>query len=218
MDLSEINQKIKSIKKENGKFDLLEKEANADPFAQFVNWFSEVFQSGSYDPTVMILSTIDENELADNRIVLLKELEKDQFIFYTGYDSNKALQLEKNPYAACIFYWPNYSRQVRIRGKVEKLPRNKSESYFATRPREAQLGAHAWIQSSILTNREEMNEKLKIVSEKFSGKEIPCPENWGGYSIVPFEYEFFQARSWRMHDRLHYSLHDGKWKITRLAP
>jgi pyridoxamine 5'-phosphate oxidase len=218
MDLLEINQKLNQIKMENDEHELLEKDAEPDPFEQFLHWFEEVLYSGKDDPSVMIVATVDENNLPDARIILLKELEKNRFIFYSSYDSEKGRHIAKNKVAALNFYWSQYARQVRIKGYIEKVARNKSETYFATRPREAQLCVHAWVQSTILSGRADLDNKLTIAAEKFSNIPIPCPENWGGYAVTPFEYEFFQGRKWRMHDRLRYTLHNGTWKLVRLAP
>lgn len=218
MNLSEINREIRNKIKKEESDSLKEESAKQNPFEQFIDWFSEVLKSEEYDPSVMVLATIDENGWPDTRTVLLKELLDNQFIFYTNYDSKKGRQLSQHPVAAINFYWPNYSRQVRIRGRVEKVARNQSESYFSTRPREAKLGVHAWIQSSIVSSRDELDNKLKSVEKKFSDDVIPCPENWGGYTLTPFEYEFFQGRNWRMHDRLLYVLSDSVWKRMRLAP
>lgn len=219
MDLSKINQKIKNLQMQAQEYQLIEAKIKSNPFDQFLDWFEEILQSETCNPTAMALATIDENHYPDIRVVLLKQLENNQFIFYSSYDSKKAKQLIKNNIAAINFYWPHYSRQVRIKGRVEKIDRSKSEAYFSTRPRKTQLGAHAWIQSSILSSRNEMEDMLKLATEKFTNKEeIPCPNNWGGYALTPFEYEFFQGRDWRMHDRLLYTFHDNGWKIVRLAP
>ncbi len=218
MKISKINQKIQNIAKEDKESNLLETDVKADPFEQFVDWFEQALQSEPYDPSAMVLATVDEKGQPDTRVVLLKELTDQRLIFFTNYLSNKARQLAHNDVAAINFYWPHVARQVRIKGKVVKTSRAKSEAYFATRAREAQIGAHASLQSSVISNRSEIDNKIKVLSEKFSDQEIPCPENWGGYELIPFEYEFFQGKKWRVHDRLRYTLHDKKWKLVRLAP
>lgn len=218
MDLSKINKKIKNFKRENVEYELQEENVKFDPFSQFIDWFEEVLDAGLLDPIAMVLATVDDQGNPDARVVLLKELEDKKFIFYTNYHSHKAKQLSHHPIAALNFYWPDFSRQVRIRGKVEKVDRVKSESYFATRPRKTQLGAHAWVQSSTISSRHDMDTKLEKVANKFSDKTIPCPDIWGGYALTPFEYEFFQARKWRMHDRLLYTLDEDAWRMDRLAP
>lgn len=217
-NLTEINRKIKITQRDSIKDKLAENQVAADPFLQFITWFEQVLASSVRDPSAMILATVDKNGYPDTRVVLLKELAPHQFVFYTGYQSNKGKQLAQNNKAAINFYWPNFTRQVRMRGDIEKVPREQGEKYFATRSREAQLGTHTWVQSSVISDREEIDNKLKKVEEKFANKKIPCPENWGGYMFKPFEYEFFQGRDGRMHDRLLYTLRDGGWKISRLAP
>jgi pyridoxamine 5'-phosphate oxidase len=218
MDLSKINKKIKNFKRENADYELCEESVKFDPFSQFMDWFEEVLDAEIIDPLAMILSTVDDRGYPDARVVWLKELEDKRFIFYTNYRSHKAKQLAYHPVVSLTFYWPDFSRQVRVRGKVEKVKREKSESYFATRPRKTQLGAHAWIQSSTVSGRQEMDHQLEKMTNQFSDAAIPCPEIWGGYAITPFEYEFFQARKWRMHDRLLYTLENEKWIMQRLAP
>lgn len=217
-DLIDINKKIQNIKRSNGSFALQETAAKSHPFEQFLVWFNEALELENGYPNAMILATVDEHGFPDTRVVLLKELRDQQFIFYTNYQSHKAKQLEKNPVAALNFYWPDFSRQIRIRGRVEKIDHHTSDLYFATRPREAQLGAHASQQSSVLPNRETMDKKIEQLSEKFSDQPIPRPEYWGGYALSPIEYEFFQGRQWRMHDRLFYILKEGEWNISRLSP
>jgi len=218
MDLSAINQKIKEIKRKNEPYQLQEKNTLSDPFEQFIYWFDEELHSAIYDPSAMVVASVDANGRPDARVVLLKELEMHKFIFYTNYKSNKAKQFEKNNIIAINFYWPNYARQVRIRGHIKKVDRSKSEEYFATRPRETQLTTHASIQSSVIANRETLENAIKEYANQFSGTDVPCPEYWGGYEVAPIEYEFFQGRSWRMHDRLFYQLENKQWKMTRLAP
>ena len=197
MEFVTINQKIKKIKPEALKYELREESVQKDPFQQFLLWFDEALESGSFDASAMVLATVDARGFPDTRVVLLKELEPHKFIFYTSYQSKKAQDLAQKPVAALNFYWPDSARQIRIRGKVEKLPREKSEAYFSTRPRQAQLGPHSWVQSSILRDKDELSERLKAQAAKFEDKPLPCPENWGGYALIPFEYEFFQRGQWR---------------------
>lgn len=219
MDLQRINDAIKKSKREYGKQTLLEENCKTDPFQQFALWFEEALNTPEcIDPCAMVLATADENHVPDTRIVLLLGLELNKFIFYSNFRSHKGQQLANNNAAALNFYWPILSRQVRIRGRVEKLTREKVESYFASRPRDTQIGVHAWVQDEILTNREDMEHRLIQANNKFKGQEINCPEYWGGYQLQPFEYEFFQRRDWRMHDRLLYTIQDATWKISRLAP
>jgi pyridoxamine 5'-phosphate oxidase len=218
MDLSNTNKKIHNINRKDIEFELSENNVNSHPFVQFVDWFDKALMSETYDPSAMVLATVDEKGNPDARVVLLKELSDYHLIFYTNYNSNKARQLAQHDIAALNFYWPSLARQVRVRGRVIKIDRQKSESYFATRPREAQIGAHASHQSTVIQSRVDLDNKVKQISEKFLNKQIPCPKDWGGYELIPFEYEFFQGKKWRVHDRLLYTLKDDEWKLVRLAP
>lgn len=218
MNVSIINEKIKQITRRNAEGSLQESNMNDDPFQQFMLWFDEVLDSGIYDPSAMVLATIDESGLPDTRVVLLKELEQNRFIFYTNYHSKKARELEKNPNVAINFYWPSLVRQVRLRGRVEKVSREQSEQYFLSRPREAQIGVYASHQSETIADRAELEDKIQHFTKQFENQPVPYPDFWGGYVIVPFEYEFFHGRKWRAHDRIFYHLENGKWKKVRLAP
>lgn len=218
LDLSIINQKIQKIKRQNGKGDLKEQTTHSDPFEQFLIWFNEAIDSDIYDPSAMVLATVDQKGLPDTRVVLLKELEYNRFIFFTNYQSKKAQDLSANSIAAINFYWPSLVRQVRIRGEVTKAPRSKSQNYFKTRPKEAQIGVYASLQSSIIPNREALDKEYERFTKQFDDTEVPCPEYWGGYILTPFEYEFFQGRKWRTHDRIFYFLQNNQWLKQRLAP
>ncbi len=218
MDIEAINKKIRFIERIHVDFALDEKNIPNDPFELFLIWFNQVLHSTLYDPTAMVVATVTEENLPDTRMVLLKELLWNQFIFYTNYQSKKALELEKYPVAAINFYWSNMVRQVRIRGSVTKLSHEKNEDYFKTRPRNAQLSATASHQSHIIPSREALEKVIKNLKQKFSNHEIPCPTYWGGYAIEAFEYEFFQGREWRTHDRILYTLENEVWKSVRLSP
>lgn len=218
MDLANINQRIKKIKRQDGQGELQDIACKANPFEQFIDWFNEVLDSGIYDPSAMVLATVDQTGRPDTRVVLLKELEENRFIFFTNYTSKKAQDLAVNNFVAVNFYWPSLVRQVRIRGFVVKVDREKSANYFATRPREAQLGVYASNQSTVIPNREALDAKFQRYSEEFAKKDIPCPDYWGGYALTPIEYEFFQGRKWRSHDRIFYSIQDNQWHKVRLSP
>jgi pyridoxamine 5'-phosphate oxidase len=218
MKLAEINQKLKSIKAERLNSEPVEALVTDDPFELFLTWLDQAIQSEHADPSAMILATVDEQGYPNTRMVLLKELEDQRFIFYTNYDSKKGRELAHQNVAALNFYWPDLHYQVRIRGRVEKLSRQKNESYFATRERGSQLSAAAWTQSSIIAGDEELEKRVQLQEEKYAKQPVPCPENWGGYALSPFEYEFFQRRQWRRHQRLFYSLSGETWRKKSLAP
>jgi len=159
-DIAEINHKIKMIKKiENDSLRFDESHAKLNPFEQFLEWFNELLDSNLADPPAMVVASVDENNFPDTRVVLLKELALNQFIFFTNYTSNKAKQFAKSSVVALNFHWPQFNRQVRIRGKISKVSREKSEKYFNSRPHEAQLAAYASHQSSVVSGKEEIEKK-----------------------------------------------------------
>jgi pyridoxamine 5'-phosphate oxidase len=151
-------------------------------------------------------------------MVLLKGADEHGFSFYTGYVSRKAAELDVNPRAALLFYWDSLGRQVRIEGTVERVPQPESDSYFATRARGSQIAATASLQSSVLAGRTELDRRVADLESEYTDREVPRPEHWGGYRLVPDAYEFWQHRDNRLHDRLRYRRDDGGWTIERLSP
>jgi len=218
LKLLELNKKIQAVNYEKPQSIELIENVKKNPLEQFIWYLEQAFEVASMDPSAMVLATVDERGWPDTRVVLLKELDEQGFIFFTSYASKKAQDLTQQAHAALNFYWPELFCQIRIRGTVEKLARERSEAYFSTRPREAQLGTHAWVQSSSLKDRQELEQRVNEQAQKFTGQPIPCPQNWGGYILRPFEYEFFQKRQWRMHDRWLYTLKGEEWSVLRLAP
>jgi len=209
---------IGDIRREYGALSLSESDALDSPIAQFKKWFEEVLKTEKSDPTAMILSTVDEHGHPDSRVVLLKSLEEESFVFYTNYQSTKSIQIQKNPYAALNFYWPQMARQVRIRGRVKKVPKELSDKYFETRPVKSQYSAVVSPQSKEITDRNKLEEQLNQLIEKYGQKPIVRPDHWGGYRILADEIEFWQGRDNRLHDRIHYYKEKGKWACRRLAP
>ncbi len=195
---------------------LEEKEADRNPFKQFGAWLKEA--EGEPLPNAMVLSTAYKS-VPSARTVLLKDFDSKGFTFFTNYESRKARELEKNPNASLLFHWPLLERQVRIVGKVVRVSRTESAAYFKTRPRESQLGAWASDQSSTIESRAELEEKMGELRKKYQSKPIPLPPHWGGYRVVPTEFEFWQGREGRLHDRLVYTKNKkGPWVQRRLAP
>lgn len=182
------------------------------PFKQFDAWYQESPQE------VMTLATVDALGNPDARIVLLKQASSEGFVFFTNYHSVKARQLDSHPYAACVFFWPELQRQVRVRGSVSKISAADSETYFKTRPRGSQLGAWASEQSKVLQDRAGLEAAYAKFEKLYAGQEVPRPEHWGGYCLKPEHFEFWQGRENRLHDRLVYDLKAGVWETTRLAP
>jgi pyridoxamine 5'-phosphate oxidase len=211
-------QKYHEIRREYGKLGISEQDVLADPQQQFKKWFDEAIKVEQEDPTAMVLATVDDKNRPDTRVLLLKELREDGFIFYTNYQSIKAHQLAHNPYAALNFYWAKCARQVRVRGLIRKISAKDSEAYFATRPFTSQLAALASEQSQVIPNREFLEDKMQALSAQYQDKPVPCPSNWGGYILTPDEYEFFQGRDSRLHDRIAYQKAKGQWRIRRLSP
>ena len=215
------NDKMKNMKemrREYGKNDLLESQVNADPFEQFNIFLNRALTENLIDANYMVISTVSTAGFPDSRVVLLKEYNNAGFVFFTDYTSQKALDIESNNKVALNFYWAALATQVRIKGIADKTSVTESQQYFASRPRESQLVTVASEQSHVLANREVLESKVKELSLQFADKEIPCPITWGGYRVIPFEFEFFQGRDNRMNDRIRYLLLDGQWKIERLSP
>lgn len=209
---------ISDIRRDYGTLPLSEDGMDDSPIAQFEHWFSEIINSERNDPTAMVLSTVDELGHPDSRVVLLKGTKDGSFVFYTNYRSTKALQIQKMPYVALNFYWPEMARQVRIRGQIKKVSVEESNAYFLSRPKNSQLSAHASPQSQEISSREELEERLNQLITTYQQKPVIRPEHWGGYEVIPDEYEFWQGRDNRLHDRIHYYRENDKWLQRRLAP
>lgn len=193
-------------------------DLNDDPFRQFEDWFQAACELDRNDPNAMSITTVDEQGRPYARTVLLKSFDERGFVFYTNYDSRKAKHIDSNPSVALLFFWSELGRQVGIRGTAEKLSPAESFKYFASRPRGSQLGAWVSPQSSIITSRSLLKNKLEELRLKFENKEVPLPSFWGGYRVVPRELEFWQGRDDRLHDRFLYTREGEDWNIDRLAP
>lgn len=215
-----MKKSIAQLRRSYEKAKLTEDSVCTDPFEQFQVWFDQNLKINKDDPTAMALATVDKKGMPANRIVLLKDYNReDGFSFYTNYDSRKAKQLKDNPKASLLFYWPQTERQIRIEGKIKKLSKATSEAYFHQRPRESQIGAWASEQSSTIPDRNYLEKTVSELSRFFDNHtQIPLPPFWGGYSLIPSYFEFWQGRPNRLHDRIIYTLVKGSWKIGRLAP
>ena len=189
-----------------------------DPLQQFRRWFSEAEQTGLRAPQAMALATATIGGAPSVRMVLLKGADERGFVFFTGYVSRKARELDANPRAALLFHWDSLGRQVRIEGRVARVAGQESDAYFATRPRGAQLAAAASQQSSVLRDRAEIDERVAELAREHEDSDVRRPDHWGGYRLVPEAYEFWQHRDDRMHDRLRYRRANGDWVIERLSP
>jgi pyridoxamine-phosphate oxidase len=188
-----------------------------DPLEQFRRWFAEAERAGIRAPNAMALASAGEGG-PSLRMVLLKDFDERGFVFFTGYLSRKAGELDANPRAALLFFWDPLGRQVRIEGSVERVDAEESDAYFATRPRGAQVAAAASHQSAVLAGREELDERVAKLEREHADEDVPRPEHWGGYRVVPHSYEFWQHRESRLHDRLHYRGDGDSWILERLSP
>lgn len=210
---------ISTLRKDYQKAALDEKSAASEPIKQFTTWFNEAIAAQVPEPNAMNLATVNENGRPASRIVLLKGVENNRFVFYTNYQSRKGKELDQNPACALTFFWPELERQIRIEGIASRIDEKRSEAYFQSRPRGSQIGAWASPQSSVIGDRSLLEERTKQIEEKFKGLDVlPKPNQWGGYEIEPLLIEFWQGRSNRLHDRLLYNNIDGSWTINRLAP
>lgn len=195
-----------------------ENDAHENPVTQFENWFNQVVASGISDANAMVLSTVSDSARPRSRVMLLKGIENGGFVFYTNYKSAKGKEFEHLAFGALNFFWPAISRQVRIEGKIEKVKAAISDSYFKTRPHGSQFGAAVSPQSEIISDRKFLEDKIKEAEKKYSDSEIPRPQHWGGYILIPDYFEFWQGRENRLHDRICYQPENNGWKKFRLAP
>jgi pyridoxamine 5'-phosphate oxidase len=196
-----------------------EKRIESDPIKQFKIWFDEAIAANLPMPDAMSLATVTPDGRPTARMVLVKQVDADGFVFFTNYQSSKAKQLEINPYAALVFYWAQLDRQVRVEGKVTKTAAEESDAYFKTRPRESQIGAWASPQSEVISAREVLEQRAHELAQQYCDREIDCPAHWGGFRLTPDRIEFWKSRVGRLHDRILYELQpDGTWTIKRLAP
>lgn len=215
-----MEKDLSNYRKSYQKGQLLKATAPENPLELFQKWFHEVEEFGNTEePNAMTLATIGKDSFPKIRVVLLKKLTWEGFIFYTNYKSEKGRAITENPNVCLSFFWQGLEQQVIVKGMAEKIAANLSDGYFESRPNGSKLGAWASNQSEIIEKREVLEDNLKRFEEKFKNQEIPRPEHWGGYLVKPVSIEFWQGRDNRMHDRLRYTLQDDfSWKIERLAP
>jgi pyridoxamine 5'-phosphate oxidase len=197
---------------------LLEADAATDPFAQFGLWWLEAVESKIEEVNAMTLATANAEGFPSARIVLLKGYDRNGFVFFTNYNSQKGQDIAANPKACLLFFWKELERQVRIDGIIEKISAKDSEEYFQSRPVGSRIGAWCSPQSSVIADRSVIENNVEHYSNKFNAQEVPRPDHWGGYIVKPTAIEFWQGRSSRLHDRLRYSKIAEAWKIERLAP
>jgi len=214
-----MNDVLNTIRKDYNKFELLEKDLNPNPFHQFEHWLKEEFDGGNEQVNAMVLSTTGMDGQPDSRVVLLRNISFNGFTFYSNYHSKKGKDLMHDNRASLLFFWLDTQRQIRIKGRVNKLPAKVSEAYFESRPFESKVAAHVSNQSEIIANRSELDYMFDREKEKYFDLKVPKPEHWGGYVLVPEHFEFWQGRMNRLHDRIEYHLDkNNNWKINRLMP
>ena len=196
-----------------------EQTVDREPLPLFQRWLDEARQAGIKLAEAMTLATATAYGKPSARLVLLKQADERGFVFFTNYNSVKARELDSNPQAALVFYWPQLERQVRVEGKVERVSAAESDAYFKTRPRESQIGALASPQSEVIASREALQQKAEELEQLYEGREIERPAHWGGYRLYAERIEFWKGRPGRLHDRIAYDRQtDGTWSIARLAP
>ena len=209
---------LQEMRKEYKKDALDEQSVDKSPFVQFEKWFEDAKKAQVIEPNTMILATSGDNNIPNIRAVLLKIFDTRGFVFFTNYTSDKAKEIEQNPYVAAEFLWLDLERQVRVIGRCEKISHTESLSYFLKRSHGSQLGAWVSEQSSVISSRKLLRMQIEKMKEKFANKEIPLPDFWGGYRIIPEKIEFWQGRESRLHDRILYTKCEDVWRISRLAP
>lgn len=213
-----VHPSIADIRKVYQKKKLNKRDVDLNPIEQFKKWWEEAVAANADEVNAMTLATCDPDGHPSARIVLLKGIHDDGFIFFTNYTSRKADEIKKNPRVALLFFWKELERQVRIEGKIGKITTAESAEYFHSRPVESQVGAWTSPQSKVIPSRDFLEAKQKEIEKEFQGKEIPLPSFWGGYIVHPSKIEFWQGRPGRLHDRILYTLDQFAWKTERLAP
>ena len=213
-----MNAAIADLRREYSSQNLLETDVENDPIDQFDKWWQQAIKAEIDEANAMTLATSSADGMPSARIVLLKDFNKDGFVFFTNYKSFKAMNLEENPKACLVFFWGELERQVRITGLVTKVSDEVNDRYYFSRPKGSQLGAWASPQSQVIPDRDWIDAAYLQVSEKYKDIELKRPPHWGGYNVQPVIVEFWQGRPSRLHDRIQYTLEEGVWKRERLAP
>lgn len=209
---------LASLRREYAKAKLDFDTIAKNPVTQFELWFMEALSASVLEANAMTLSTVSESGRPSSRIVLLKGVENGKFVFFSNYQSNKGRELEANPYCALNFFWAELERQVRIEGVASRISEKRSQEYFQSRPKGAQIGAWASPQSSSIETRGILELRYRELESRFGDKEIPKPKQWGGFEVEPFLVEFWQGRPNRLHDRILFVKDANAWEMRRLAP
>ena len=218
MSLEEIKNYMNQVRRDFAERPLTEGSVDNNPFKQYAVWFEEAVNSKILDPYAMCLSTVGVNGQPSSRIVYMRDILDDGFVFYTNYLSQKGKELLSTPKAALNLHWAELDRQIRIEGDVIKVSEEVSDKYFAARPKKSQIGAWASAQSDVLTTREELEQHVLKYTARFKDIEVDRPKHWGGYVLKPTKIEFWQGRASRLHDRIVYTKEGAEWKLRRLSP
>lgn len=211
IDLADVRRKTRDQS-------LDEQSLPADPMTALARWYEDASQAQLAEPNAMMVCTVDPDGQPSARTVLMKYLDAQGPVFFTNYGSRKATEIEGNPRVAALFLWTELERQIQVRGRAEKIGHAESLRYFLRRPRESQIGAWVSRQSSVISSRSLLEAKFEQMKRKFREGDVPLPDFWGGYRIVPTEVEVWQGRAHRLHDRFVYAKHGDGWSVTRLAP
>ncbi|NVK23627.1 MAG: pyridoxamine 5'-phosphate oxidase [Gammaproteobacteria bacterium] len=210
--------KVSDLRREYSLGSLSENDVLAEPMAQFDLWLQQAIDAKINDPTAMVVATVDNNGQPSQRIVLLKGSDEGGFVFFTNLGSRKAQELKQNPKISLHFPWHILERQVIVYGEVQSLSKTENASYFLSRPKESQLAAWASEQSHPVSSRSLLMQTFERMKQKFKHGEVPTPDFWGGYRVIPHKIEFWQGGEYRLHDRILYDKVDSGWQISRLAP
>lgn len=215
----ELNAVIRDARKDFDENVLLEENCNNDPFIQFGKWLNDALEKDKDFANAMTLCTLGKDDMPDCRMVLLRNISYSGFTFFTNYHSAKAKQIERHSKASLLFFWRELQRQVKVRGEIRFLPEGESDSYFQSRPFESQVGAWASRQSEVVASRKILDDAFDKALQSYQGKTVPRPPHWGGYVLLPLNFEFWQGRKGRLHDRILYTRQpDHSWKLERLMP
>ncbi|TNE53170.1 MAG: pyridoxamine 5'-phosphate oxidase [Bacteroidetes bacterium] len=214
-----MNDFLKKMRDDHHEFDRgqLEDQYGKNPYELFQQWYDEAQHGEVLEANAFALATVNSEGLPSSRILYLKELDQEEFVFYTNYQSRKGEELAANSQASMLFFWPELQRQIRIEGKVTRVADSLSDAYFASRPRGSQIGAWASQQSQLLTSRQELEDRIAELEKQYTG-EVPRPPHWGGYALSPESLEFWQGRASRLHDRIYFERKGSSWDVCRLNP
>jgi pyridoxamine 5'-phosphate oxidase len=209
---------VADLRREYARARLDEAKVSPDPITEFARWFEEAVKAEVQEPNAMALASVSPDGAPSARIVLLKGFDERGFVFFTDYRSQKGAELEQNPRAALVFYWPELERQIRITGATAAVGREESDAYFRTRPRGSRISAWVSHQSQVIPSRKVLEDRAKALEREYPGDDVPLPPYWGGVRLVPDAIEFWQGRTSRLHDRIRYVRDRERWRIERLSP